>query len=196
MYQALYVLLGLFFLSLTACESVGSTASDDTGSETAGVVRSPERWIEFDGQKLGWYHYEQLKPLLEIDNDTTYVVNFWATWCKPCIEELPAFQQLYETYKNQKVHLILVSLDFEKQLTTKLIPYLNKHNIQGEVPILSQKGMNDWIEQIHPSWTGALPATLIYQGSRRQFFEQSFEYSELEVKLKQFMNIREPQHAK
>lgn len=186
MHHAFYILLGLFFLSTTACEWIDPTASDDMES----VARLPERWVEADGQRLGWYTYEQLKPLLEIDNDTTYVVNFWATWCKPCIKELPAFQKLYETYKDQKVHLILVSLDFEKQLTTQLIPYLNKHNIQGEVPVLSQKGMNDWMEQIHPSWTGSLPATLIYQGSRRQFFEQSFEYSELEVKLKQFMNIR------
>ena len=84
-----------------------------------------------------------------------------------------------------------MSLDFEKQLLTKLIPYLNEHQIQGEVPILSQKGMNDWIEKIHPRWSGSLPATLIYQGKRRQFFEQKFEYSELEIKLKQFMNIRD-----
>ena len=180
-------MLGLLFLSLNACESEPTS----TTSEPVTAARNPERWVEADGQRLGWYTYDQLKPLLEIDNDTTYVVNFWATWCKPCIEELPAFQKLYQQYKDQKVHLILVSLDFEKQLTTKLIPYLNTHQIQGEVPILSQKGMNDWIEKIHPNWSGSLPATLIYQGKRRQFFEQKFEYSALEVKLKQFMNIRE-----
>jgi thiol-disulfide isomerase/thioredoxin len=57
-------------------------------------------------------------------SDTTYVINFWATWCKPCVEEIPHFEKLYATYKNQKVKVIMVSCDFKKQLETRVIPFV------------------------------------------------------------------------
>lgn len=178
-------------LSSTEVSTTGTNASDPTAVATVKAIpRQPEYWVEKDNSKVGWYTFEQLKPLLYADNDTTYVVNFWATWCAPCVEELPAFQQLYKMYKGKKVHLLLVSLDFEKQLEKKLIPFLHKHQLQGEVVALSQKGMNDWIETIDKNWDGALPATLIYKGQRRQFYRQSFNYDELEIKLKRFMNLR------
>ena len=182
-----FLLAGL----VVGCQSnTPNTTTNETEAATPmSHHRTPERWVEAEGQKVGWYTYDQLRPLLELDNDTTYVVNFWATWCKPCIEEMPAFQQLYQAYKGQKVHLMLVSLDFEKQLTSKLIPFLNQHDIQGEVVVLSQKGMNDWMGDIASNWSGAIPATLIYQGKRRQFYEQSFDYGALELKLRKFMNL-------
>src|SRR5688572_595506 len=77
------------------------------------IERKPDYTVsEEGGLKIGVYSYEAFKPFLNADNDTTYIVNFWATWCKPCVEELPHFEQLYQEYKDKKVRLILVSLDF------------------------------------------------------------------------------------
>lgn len=154
------------------------------------LERQPQEWLSANGEPIGYYNYEQFKSLLEGNNDTTYVVNFWATWCSPCVKELPHFQKLYQEYKDKKVHLILVSLDFEDQLERKFYPFLKKNQLEGEVLLLSQKGMNDWIGKINADWEGALPATLLYKGAKQQFYAQSFEYDELEIKLRRFMNLQ------
>lgn len=143
--------------------------------------------VNVEGYKVPVYTYQDFKAFLERTDDKIYVVNFWATWCKPCVEELPYFEQLYQQYKDQNVHLLLVSLDFEKQIEKKLIPFMDKHQLQGEVIVLQQKGMNNWIDKIEPTWSGALPATIIYHKDKRVFHEQSFTYKELEATLKPFV---------
>lgn len=63
------------------------------------------------------------------------VINFWATWCKPCVDELPAFEKLKATYGDQ-IDVILISLDDVENLETKVNPFLEKHNIQSQVKLL------------------------------------------------------------
>ncbi|MFK7809135.1 MAG: TlpA family protein disulfide reductase [Saprospiraceae bacterium] len=121
------------------------------------------------------YDFESFEPLLHINNDTTYIVNFWATWCKPCVAELPYFEQLHENYKNEKVKVLLVSLDFSSVIEKKLIPFINKRNLKPEVVVLDDPNSNKWIDKVDPEWSGAIPATVIYQGKKRGFFERSFE---------------------
>ncbi len=175
-----------FLLALVACDG----SATNTPNTSPALERQPKEWLSANGESIGYYTYDQFKKLLEGENDTTYVVNFWATWCAPCVKELPHFQKLYETYKDQKVHLILVSLDFERQLETKFYPFLKKNPLAGEILLLDQTGMNDWIGKINRDWEGSLPATLIYKGFKQQFYAQSFEYDELENKLRRFMNLK------
>ncbi len=129
--------------------------------------------------------FEDIEWIFNQQNDTTYVINFWATWCKPCVEELPFFVELYNTYKGQKVKLILVSLDFKKQIENKLIPFIETHNLQPEVVVLTDPDTNNWIPKIADEWSGSIPATLIYNKKKRSFYEQSFEsFEELNSFLK------------
>ncbi len=132
-------------------------------------------------------NYEQLKPLLEKKDDTTYVVNFWATWCAPCVKELPYFEKLGATYAAKNVVVLLVSLDFPKQVSKKLIPFINENKIKSEVVLLDDVNEDVWINAIDESWSGALPATLIYNKSKRKFYEQTFDYQTLENELNQFL---------
>lgn len=133
------------------------------------------------------YNYEQLKPLLEKNDDTIYIINFWATWCAPCIKELPYFEKIGVAYKDKNVQVLLVSLDFPKQVEKKLIPFINKKKLKSEVILLDDVNENVWIPAIDESWSGALPATLIYSKNKRKFFEKSFNYQELENELKIFL---------
>lgn len=186
MYKFYFIFL--YSVLLFSCEhKEAASEKKETSTEHSIITRVPDQRVQKDGLTVGLYTYEAFKKYLEAENDTTYVVNFWATWCKPCVEELPSFEQLYQNYKDKKVRLILVSLDFEKQIESKLIPFMNKHQLKGEVLVLKQKGMNDWIDKIDPSWSGALPATVIYNKDKRAFFEQSFEYEELEARLQEFL---------
>lgn len=126
--------------------------------------------------------YEKFEKayLKNTSKDTIYVFNFWATWCKPCVQELPYFDSL-NNYKGAKpIKLILVSLDFENQIESRLKPFLKEQNIQNEVVVLTDGKVNSWINKIDPSWSGAIPATLVLNGNNKLFYEKTFHsYSTL-----------------
>ncbi|MFK8043919.1 MAG: TlpA disulfide reductase family protein [Crocinitomicaceae bacterium] len=107
-------------------------------------------------------------------NDTIHVFNFWATWCKPCVQELPFFDSLKFYNGKSPIKLVLVSLDFENQIKTVLEPFVEKNNITAEVVVLTDGKVNDWIDKVNPLWSGAIPATLVLKGNSSNFYEKSF----------------------
>ncbi len=133
-------------------------------------------------------NFKELEPLLNKKNDTLYVVNFWATWCKPCIKELPAFEKINSDYKLQKVKVLLVSLDFPEQLEKQVIPFIEKRQIKSKVILLDDPYANTWIPKVSPKWSGAIPATLIYNKTERKFYERSFAFEELETEITSILN--------
>jgi thiol-disulfide isomerase/thioredoxin len=135
-------------------------------------------------------NYEQLKPLLHKDNDTTYVVNFWATWCSPCMQELPYFLALDSVCRNHPMKLVLVSLDFKKDYIRKLQPFVVQKKLEDNVVVLEDNDANFWINDIDSTWGGAIPATLVYKGKERTFYEQSFhQLDELKAIVKPYLNL-------
>jgi len=133
------------------------------------------------------YTYNELKPMLERADGKTYVINFWATWCAPCVKELPAFEKIKEEYKEKNVEVILVSLDFPKHVDKRLIPFINKKKLQSKVVLLDDVNEDFWIKAIDSTWSGALPATLIYNSKKRAFFEKNFVYETLEKEVQSFL---------
>ena len=133
-------------------------------------------------------NYEELKPWLNKTDDKIYVVNFWATWCAPCVKELPYFEIINKDYKDKNVEVILVSLDFPNMKETRLIPYVKNKNIQSKVLHLDDANEQFWISDIDENWSGAIPATIIYDKDNRKFYEQSFTQEELEIEIRTFLN--------
>lgn len=121
-------------------------------------------------------NYTELKPLLNQRGDKIYVVNFWATWCAPCIKELPYFEVLNQ---REDVEVLLVSLDFPKHKESRLLPFIKKNKLQSMVVLLDDADENYWINNIHPNWSGAIPATIVYNNDKRDFYERSFTQNEL-----------------
>lgn len=115
--------------------------------------------------------FSQIEPLMHQQNDTTYVFNFWATWCKPCVAELPYFEAVNKKMQGQPFKMYLISLDFPKQIDSKLIPFMTKHQLTGEVMVIEDPDANTYIDKVDPSWSGAIPATLIVKGTKRTFHE-------------------------
>jgi len=133
------------------------------------------------GQSIKTYNsFKDYKQLLHQKDDTTYVINFWATWCAPCIKEMPAFVKLQEGYKDKKLKIILTSMDFGSNVDARVKGFMNKHNITSEVVVLDDPDSNSWIDKVSPEWSGGIPATLIYDKDKRLFFEKEFTYKELE----------------
>ncbi len=130
-------------------------------------------------QDIKTYTFEELNPLLHKQTDTVYLVNFWATWCAPCVKELPAIEHLAEEFNNKPFKVLLVSLDIPGQIESRLIPFIEKHGVQSEVVLLDEPDFNKWIDLVEKNWSGAIPASLIYGKDFRDFYEQSFSYSEL-----------------
>ncbi|QJD94823.1 TlpA family protein disulfide reductase [Mucilaginibacter robiniae] len=114
------------------------------------------------------------------NTDTVYVVNFWATWCGPCVAELPYFNQLQTTYAKQLLKVLLVSMDFDSKYQA-VNTFVRTHKLVPEVYLASRKSDQEFIDGINKDWSGALPGTLIVNGKKgfRQFFEQEFTYDEL-----------------
>ena len=124
----------------------------------------------------------QLTSRIHQAGEATLVINFWATWCKPCVEELPCFEQLREQYAEKNVQILLVSLDFKSQLEKKLIPFLKAQQLKSEVVLFADQDVNTWIPYIYEEWDGAIPVTLIVKGRQKAFNLGKFEsYTDLEA---------------
>jgi thiol-disulfide isomerase/thioredoxin len=124
----------------------------------------------------------QLEERIRKAGKDVIVVNFWATWCPPCVEELPYFEALRERYAAQNVQVLLVSLDFKSQLDKKFIPFLEKQQLKSEVVLFADQDANTWIPRLSESWDGGVPATIVFQGSKTLFQQGKFEnLAELEA---------------
>ncbi len=136
-------------------------------------------------QKLASYNAEQLNKRIA-NKDTLYIVNFWATWCIPCVKELPAFDSLYNAYKGKPVKVILLSFDFEEQYPEKITQWLQKKKVQAEVIWFNESKPNDYIPKIAPDWEGALPATILVNNKKktRELVAQSVTFEQLNMWVK------------
>ena len=142
--------------------------------------------VSLSAQQVAVYKIDNLLKRIHNTSDTTYVVNFWATWCKPCVAELPEFEKLHIDYKSKKVKVILVSMDFKEELTKRVKPFLQKNKYTCEVILLDEINGNDFINKISEQWSGAIPATLITKNNKMlfEFYEKKLTYDFLLERVK------------
>lgn len=131
-------------------------------------------------QDVGSYNLKDLQERIHQKNDTTYVVNFWATWCGPCVRELPYFEEFNSMHEDDKIKLLLVSLDFSNSVESRLKPFIKTHKLNSEVIHFTERNPNQWIPEISNKWSGSIPATLIVNDSKGvyQFYERGFPSTE------------------
>jgi thiol-disulfide isomerase/thioredoxin len=137
-------------------------------------------------QKVEMVDRNWISRMSQNNSDTTYVVNFWATWCKPCVEEIPHFEKLNALYAHQKVKVILVSCDFRKQLESRVLPFIKNKKIESKVVFMNETNPDTWIDKVDSKFTGAIPATLIINGKKdfRYFNEGETTFETLEAIVK------------
>jgi thiol-disulfide isomerase/thioredoxin len=125
---------------------------------------------------------DKLKQIIERKSDNVVVVNFWATWCAPCIKELPFFEKI-STEKKPGVEVYLVSMDLDLDPNPeKVYRFIDRKKLQSTVLLLNEKDPNAWIDQIDPAWSGALPATVVInqKTGQRKFIGKELHEGELE----------------
>lgn len=123
-------------------------------------------------------------------SDTVYVVNFWATFCKPCVGEIPYFIDIVKRFEGQKVKLLLVSLDLPTYYPGKIRSFVKKNHFNTNIAWLNETNADIFCPMIDQKWSGAIPATIIINGKKgyRKFFEDEITPAAFEKELKLALN--------
>lgn len=116
------------------------------------------------------------------------LVNVWATWCAPCVEEMPYLARLEREYGQRGLRLVLVSADFEEQAEAAA-DFLAKQEMQA-ITFLKKEKDETFIDTMNPEWGGALPASLLYdgQGQLQHFWEGATTYEDFESRVRELLD--------
>ena len=129
--------------------------------------------------------FKRLERIITTKSDKIQVINFWATWCAPCVHELPYFQNLEEK-NDPSVEITLINLDYADKLY-KVNAFIKNNKITSTVLLLDEIDYNSWIDKVDPSWGGAIPGTLFINTTtgQRKFVDGELNEGELEAFIKE-----------
>ncbi len=182
------ILILLFIgMNLFQCDDSTKVVKTNTPSDSIAEPAKAET-INLPRPKV-YEKFEDMAHIFEMENDTTYLINFWATWCKPCVKELPLFERLLDDFDGEKYMSILVSLDFPKKIESKLIPFIKNNKLKSEVIVLTDGKQQEWIDKVDKEWDGAIPVTLIYKKDKSKFlYGEVHNYEALKKEVETIMN--------
>jgi thiol-disulfide isomerase/thioredoxin len=136
-------------------------------------------------QEIPKWKLQDLKDAISKADKPT-ILNFWASFCKPCLEEMPYFQELAKKYEKEGVQLILVNLDNASWYPKKLKALADKRKITADIAFLDETDADLFCPAVDPSWSGAIPASIFLNNKTgyKKFFEEQLEKDELEKEIK------------
>lgn len=140
-------------------------------------------------QSIQTVQVDWIDSLRASKSDTLYVVNFWATWCKPCVEELPHFEALANSLKGKKFKMYLVTTDMRKDIATRVTDFIKSKGLTQQVIFINEVNADKWINKVSEEWTGAIPATWFLKGNigYEKFHEGELSQEELAALVKLVM---------
>ena len=138
--------------------------------------------IESFTQSIEVINSDQLVKIIDEHSPKTRIISFWATWCRPCVEELPLLEEMQ---MSGKAEVILVSLDFIEELDTRVNKFVTQHELTSRVCIIDNVDYNSWINRVDKNWSGAIPATLVINSDsgKRKLIEQPLKEGDLDLIL-------------
>lgn len=127
----------------------------------------------------------ELEARAESNPDTLYIYNFWATWCRPCVEEMPHFDQVSKDLDSLPVQVVFVSLDLPSEYGQRLPQFLKKRKFHAQALWLDEPKIQTKIDLVSPEWSGAIPATLFIRKSQglRKFHEGDYSLESLRIEV-------------
>lgn len=140
-----------------------------------------------NAQELPAWKLSDLQAAMKSDKPT--ILNFWATFCKPCIEEIPHFQELAKKYEKEGVQLILVSLDPKEAYPQKIKTFAQKRRFTAPIVFLDETNADIFCPAVDEKWSGAIPASLFINNKTgyRSFFEEQLTAQQVEKEIKKML---------
>jgi len=123
------------------------------------------------GQKIEIIHLKTYRNLVSKENDSLYVVNFWATWCAPCVKELPDFLEVEKELIDKKLRFIFISLNNKKEFN-KTEVFAKRIGMSFPTYLMDAGNPNDWIDAVEKEWSGSIPFTVFYYKGKNIFFRE------------------------
>ncbi len=132
-------------------------------------------------QEAAVVKFDKLQKILDEKSEKIQVINFWATWCAPCVKELPYFEML-NAENRPGIKVTLVTLDFANKLD-KVNSFLVRKQMKANVILLDEIDYNSWIDKVEKAWSGAIPATLVINSmtGKRKFVEKELKDGDLDL---------------
>lgn len=133
---------------------------------------------------------DEYKALLDSSKGKVTLVNFWATWCPPCVKEFPELVKLYNDYKDKDFNLYFISLDDKSEYDSKLIPFLKKQGVDFTAYFGDFSKPDELMSYVDKSWQGEIPYTGIYNkdGKLVKTFLGSQKYEQFEKEVIKALN--------
>ncbi len=178
-----FTLLITLFALLGCGGSEGESTSPTTDQETATQEQAPTQDGSAQVPALQEVTHDDAMAVIEESDARLTVVNFWATWCVPCVEEFPAFVNLDQSLDDQGVDVMFISTDFPNK-KEKVVKFLAEHGVTGTT-YLKTGNSTKFVNSFNEEWSGAVPATFIYdeKGTRLDFWEGKASYEELKQRV-------------
>ncbi|MBW3467364.1 TlpA family protein disulfide reductase [Arthrospiribacter ruber] len=129
-------------------------------------------------KELQLISFPEFEEMTNEKSDKIRIFNFWATWCAPCVKEMPYFQKVKD--EDPKLDLIFISMD-DGRKPERVTTFMERRNVSSPVYLLNDVDYNKWIDKVDPSWSGAIPATLFVKPDGSRFFHEG-EVTEEELK--------------
>jgi thiol-disulfide isomerase/thioredoxin len=141
-----------------------------------------------DAQELPVWKAADLKAAIDSAKGPV-IINFWATFCKPCIAEMPHFQSLASQFKARGIKLVFVSLDLKEAYPKSIRSFLKKRNITAPVVFLDEQNADLFVPLVDSTWSGAIPASLFINPERgyRHFVEDEVSREKLEAEIRKML---------
>ncbi len=187
-----FLIYSILSISLLACkkndEKVAETEAKDSLTDNSLSLDTSSS----DGKLISLKELspEKISEVLKSNNsDTLYVTNFFATWCRPCMQEIPHFRKKMDELKNQPVKFTFVSLDNKTDWETKVIDFADEYEINQNVILLDGTLLKqEFFKQNFQSWNGeAIPFTLMRKGDKSDETVGSMSEEMLDKKIETFL---------
>jgi len=143
-------------------------------------------------------HAQNIKSIKATDLEKTIkeskgpmIISMWATWCKPCIGEIPYFIEEVKNHASDSIQILLVSLDFKEAFPKEIAAFAKKRNFDAPIAWLNETDADYFCPKLDPKWSGAIPATLFINNKTgyRNFFEEQLSHEKLKLEIMAMLEI-------